>query len=364
MGELGAFLTHPPGRLRQARPRRARARLQAVLRPPAGRDPARAGRALHGLRRSRSATRAARSANRIPDWNDLVYRDHWRDALTQLHATNNFPEFTGLICPAPCESACVLEINDDPVTIEQIELAIVDARASTRAGSRPSPPERAHRRTGGGRRLGPGRAGRRRAAQRPRPRGHRLRARRGARRAAALRRARRQAREVDHRPPREAARGGGHHVRVRRRRRPRHRRGGAAPPPRRGRDRDRLARARARSTCPGAELDGRALRRWTTSTSATASWRGEQGRPARTPTRAADRAAKGKRVVVVGGGDTGMDCISNALREGADDVLMLDVYPELPAVRPHRARRGRCPRSARPPPTRSTRAASAAGPRR
>ena len=63
--------------------------------------------------------------NLIPDWNDLVYRDRWRDALAQLHATNNFPEFTGLICPAPCESACVLDINDDPVTIEQIELAIV-----------------------------------------------------------------------------------------------------------------------------------------------------------------------------------------------------------------------------------------------
>ena len=63
--------------------------------------------------------------NLIPDWNDLVYRDHWREALDQLHATNNFPEFTGLICPAPCESACVLDINDDPVTIEQIELAIV-----------------------------------------------------------------------------------------------------------------------------------------------------------------------------------------------------------------------------------------------
>jgi glutamate synthase (NADPH/NADH) small chain len=63
--------------------------------------------------------------NLIPDWNDLVYRDKWREAIDQLHATNNFPEFTGLICPAPCESACVLKINDDPVAIEQIELAII-----------------------------------------------------------------------------------------------------------------------------------------------------------------------------------------------------------------------------------------------
>src|SRR5580693_5289546 len=64
--------------------------------------------------------------NLIPDWNDLVYRDKWREAIDQLQLTNNFPEFTGLICPAPCESACVLAINDDPVTIEQIELAIIE----------------------------------------------------------------------------------------------------------------------------------------------------------------------------------------------------------------------------------------------
>ena len=64
--------------------------------------------------------------NLIPDWNDLVYRGKWREAIDQLHATNNFPEFTGRICPAPCESACVLAINDDPVTIEQIEMAIAE----------------------------------------------------------------------------------------------------------------------------------------------------------------------------------------------------------------------------------------------
>jgi glutamate synthase (NADPH) small chain len=64
--------------------------------------------------------------NLIPDWNDLVYRNRWAEALDQLHATNNFPEFTGLICPAPCEPACVLAINSDPVSIKQIELAIVD----------------------------------------------------------------------------------------------------------------------------------------------------------------------------------------------------------------------------------------------
>ncbi len=64
--------------------------------------------------------------NLIPDWNDLVYRDHWREAIEWLHATNNFPEFTGRVCPAPCEASCVLGINQDPVTIKQVEVEIVD----------------------------------------------------------------------------------------------------------------------------------------------------------------------------------------------------------------------------------------------
>jgi glutamate synthase (NADPH/NADH) small chain len=64
--------------------------------------------------------------NLIPDWNDLVYRDRWRDAIDRLHATNNFPEFTGRLCPAPCEGACVLAINQDPVTIKQVEVSIID----------------------------------------------------------------------------------------------------------------------------------------------------------------------------------------------------------------------------------------------
>jgi len=64
--------------------------------------------------------------NLIPDWNDLVYREQWETALTTLHSTNNFPEFTGRICPAPCEAACTLNIDDAPVTIKTIECAIVD----------------------------------------------------------------------------------------------------------------------------------------------------------------------------------------------------------------------------------------------
>jgi glutamate synthase (NADPH/NADH) small chain len=84
--------------------------------------------------------------NLVPDWNDLVYTDRWRDAAERLHATNNFPEFTGRMCPAPCESACVLAINDQAVTIKQIEKEIIDhawehgwvtpVRASARTGKK------------------------------------------------------------------------------------------------------------------------------------------------------------------------------------------------------------------------------------
>ena len=119
--------------------------------------------------------------NLIPDWNDLVFRDRWRDAIRQLHATNNFPEFTGRLCPAPCEAACVLEIREgDAVTIKQIENSIID-RAWDEGWVVPRPPgaetgERGRRRR---RRARPGMA----AAQQLRRAGHRghpVRARRGA----------------------------------------------------------------------------------------------------------------------------------------------------------------------------------------
>ena len=79
--------------------------------------------------------------NLIPDWNDLVYRNKWREAIDRLHATNNFPEFTGTLCPAPCEGSCVLGINDDPVTIKAIELSIVD-HAFAAGWIEPEPPPR------------------------------------------------------------------------------------------------------------------------------------------------------------------------------------------------------------------------------
>ncbi len=76
--------------------------------------------------------------NIIPDWNDLVYRNRWREAIDRLHATNNFPDFTGRLCPAPCEAACVLAINDEAVTIKQIEYEIIE-RAWQEGWVKPQP---------------------------------------------------------------------------------------------------------------------------------------------------------------------------------------------------------------------------------
>ena len=90
--------------------------------------------------------------NLIPDWNDLVYRDRWKAAIDRLHATNNFPEFTGRLCPAPCEGACVLGINNDPVTIKAVEVSIID-RAFDEGWVVRAAAGNAHRQARRGRRL-------------------------------------------------------------------------------------------------------------------------------------------------------------------------------------------------------------------
>ena len=86
--------------------------------------------------------------NQIPDWNDLVYRADWQEASRNLHSTNNFPEFTGRVCPAPCEASCTLNIQDDPVTIKTIECAIVDRpwEGLDQAGARRDQDRQARRR--------------------------------------------------------------------------------------------------------------------------------------------------------------------------------------------------------------------------
>jgi glutamate synthase (NADPH/NADH) small chain len=123
--------------------------------------------------------------NLIPDWNDFVYRDRWDAAIDRLHATNNFPEWTGRLCPAPCEGSCVLGINDSPVTIKAVEVTIVE-RAFDEGRVVARPPQ--IRRANASRSSDPaGRSGRRPPAESGGPLGDRLRARRSNRRLAAVR---------------------------------------------------------------------------------------------------------------------------------------------------------------------------------
>ena len=266
--------------------------------------------------------------NKIPDWNDLVYSDRWQEALTHLHATNNFPEFTGLICPAPCESACVLDINDDAVTIEQIELAIV-TRGFDEGWIVADPPAARSGHTVGV--VGSGPAGLAVAAELNRH-GHSVTVYERDEGPGGLLRfgvpdAKLEKWIIDRRVALLIEEGIA--FRVRRRRRPRLCRSPScarATTP----SWSRSARACiATSRCPGASCSGvhfameylyqrnRFVAR-------------QEGRSAPEPAPDERISAAGRRVVVVGGGDTGMDCISNALREGASDVLLLDVYPPLP----------------------------------
>jgi glutamate synthase (NADPH/NADH) small chain len=266
--------------------------------------------------------------NLIPDWNDLVYRGRWREAIDQLHLTNNFPEFTGSICPAPCESACVLAINSSPVTIEQIELAIAE-RAWSEGWIEPSPPPRRS-----GKRVavvGSGPAGMAVADELNRQ-GHLVCVYERDEGPGGLLRfgvpdAKLPKSMIDRRVEVLMAEGiefelgvdVGHDV----------------DPEALSAEYDAVvlamgSRVHRDITVPGRELSGihYAMDYLYQRNRHVAKL---EGRPYREADPEHVISAEGRRVAVIGGGDTGMDCISNALREGAANVEMLDVYQELPA---------------------------------
>ncbi len=265
--------------------------------------------------------------NMIPEWNDLVWRDDWSDAIERLHATNNFPEFTGTLCPAPCESACVLSINSDPVTIKQVEIEIID-RAWEEGWVRPEPPET---RTGFSVAVvGSGPSGLAAAQQLTRA-GHDVTVYERADRIGGLLRYgipefKMEKRRLDRRLEQMAAEGthfiagvevggpGEHDLSV-----------------------DELrsrydavvlavgATAWRDLPIPGRELHGihQAMEYLPPSN------RVQQGDYARS-----DIDAEGKHVVIIGGGDTGADCVGTAHRQGAASVTQLEIMPIPPSQRP------------------------------
>jgi glutamate synthase (NADPH) small chain len=263
--------------------------------------------------------------NLIPDWNDLVYRDRWREAIDQLHATNNFPEFTGRLCPAPCEAACVLEIREgDAVSIKQIEVAIVN-RAWDEGWIVARPPVRETGRTVAV--IGAGPAGLA-AAQQLRRAGHAVTVYERDEAGGGLVRFgvpdfKIEKWVIERRLDQLAAEGVRFEYRVDV-----------------GIDVDAAELRAAHDAVviatgsrvprdlpvPGRELEGVhfAMEYLYGRNRAVAA---DGGEPARI-------TAAGKHVIVVGGGDTGADCVGNSHREGAASVTQIELLAEPPASRP------------------------------
>ncbi|MFF3664829.1 glutamate synthase subunit beta [Microtetraspora malaysiensis] len=257
--------------------------------------------------------------NLIPEWNDLVYRDDWREAAERLHATNNFPEFTGRLCPAPCEAACVLGINADPVSIKRVEVEIID-RAFAEGWVAPRPPERKT-----GKRVavvGSGPAGLAAAQQLTRA-GHDVVVFERADRIGGLLRYgipefKMEKRHLDRRLAQMEAEGTEFRTGVNV--------GVDVSVARLREEFDAIVLAGGATAwrdlpVPGRELKGvyQAM---------------EYLPPANRDLAASPISAEGKHVVVIGGGDTGADCVGTAIRQGAASVTQLEIMPRPPADRP------------------------------
>ncbi|HEX7132076.1 MAG TPA: glutamate synthase subunit beta, partial [Iamia sp.] len=261
--------------------------------------------------------------NLIPDWNDLVFRDRWREAIDRLHATNNFPEFTGRLCPAPCEAACVLGINQDPVTIKQVEVSIIDhawdegwvvpVKASVETGKRVAV-------------VGSGPAGLAAAQQLTRA-GHEVTVFERADRIGGLLRYgipefKMEKRHLDRRIAQMEAEGtvfrAGVDV------------GTDVTAADLQRDFDAVVLAGGATQArdlpiPGRELDGihQAMEFLPLAN------RVQEG-----DTFGSSISARGRKVVIIGGGDTGADCLGTSHRQGAEVVHQFEIMPRPPDARP------------------------------
>ncbi len=265
--------------------------------------------------------------NLIPEWNDLVYRDRWNDAVERLHATNNFPEFTGRLCPAPCEPACVLGINQDPVTIKQVEVEIID-NAFNEGWVVPLPPGRLTGKTVAV--IGSGPAGLAAAQQLTRA-GHSVTVFERDDRIGGLLRYgipefKMEKRHIDRRLEQMAAEGTEF--------RPGVNVGVDITAEQLRADFDAVVLAGGATAArdlpiPGRELDGihQAMEYlpWAN--------RVQNGDPVLDENGEPPITARGKKVVIIGGGDTGADCLGTAHRQGAVAVHQFEIMPRPPDTR-------------------------------